>query len=58
MKVILAMDLGTTGNRVVAFTRQGKIAAKAYYEFPQIFPKAGWVEHNPAEIWDTQISAL
>ncbi len=58
MKVILAIDLGTTGNRVIAFSREGKILARSYYEFPQIFPKPGWVEHNPADIWQTTLKAL
>lgn len=58
MKVVLAIDLGTTGNRVIAFSKDGKIAAKSYYEFPQIFPKPGWVEHNPLNIWNTAKKAL
>jgi len=57
-KVILGMDLGTTGNRVVAYNRQGGAIAKAYYEFPQIFPKPGWVEHDPLKIWETALKAL
>ncbi|MHB9155957.1 MAG: glycerol kinase GlpK [Endomicrobiales bacterium] len=58
MKVILAIDLGTTGNRVIAFTRDGRMRAKSYYEFPQIFPRPGWVEHNPLDIWKTTRRAL
>jgi glycerol kinase len=58
MKFILAIDLGTTGNRVIAFKKSGEIAARSYYEFPQIFPKPGWVEHNPLDIWDTTQKAL
>lgn len=58
MKVVLAIDLGTTGNRVLAFSKEGKIVAKSYYEFPQIFPKPGWVEHNPIDIWETTYRAL
>ncbi len=58
MKVVLALDLGTTGNRVIAFSRDGEILAKSYYEFPQIFPKPGWVEHNPQDIVDTTFRAL
>lgn len=57
-KVILAFDLGTTGNRVMAFTRDGGVAARAYYEFPQIFPQAGWVEHDPQAILTTALQAL
>ncbi|MDD5259676.1 MAG: glycerol kinase GlpK [bacterium] len=57
-KVIVAFDLGTTGNRVMAFTRDGTVAAKSYYEFPQIFPQAGWVEHDPQAILKTALQAL
>ena len=52
------MDLGTTGNRVMAFARDGTILAKSYYEFPQIFPRPGWVEHNPLDILNTAVKAL
>ncbi len=58
MKVILAIDLGTTGNRVIAFSKDGRIVARAYYEFPQIFPEPGWVEQDPREIWRTTLKAL
>jgi len=58
MKAVLAIDLGTTGNRVIAFSKEGKILAKSYYEFPQIFPKSGWVEHNPFDILNTTKKAL
>ncbi|MDD5131033.1 MAG: glycerol kinase GlpK [bacterium] len=57
-KVIVAFDLGTTGNRVMAFTREGQVAARSYYEFPQIFPQAGWVEHDPLAILETALQAL
>ena len=58
INVILAIDLGTTGNRVIAFDLHGSVAARSYYEFPQIFPKPGWVEHNPMDIWNTTRKAL
>ena len=58
MKVVLAIDLGTTGNRVIALSKNGDIVAKSYYEFPQIFPRPGWVEHNPLDIWKTAQKAL
>ncbi len=58
MKLILAIDLGTTGNRVIAFDRAGRVKARSYYEFPQIFPKPGWVEHDPMDIWNTTRKAL
>ena len=48
---ILALDLGTTGNRALVFDRNQKIIFKAYREFSQKFPKPGWVEHDPEEIW-------
>ncbi len=48
---ILALDLGTTGNRAIVFDRNQKIIFKAYREFPQYFPKPGWVEHDAEEIW-------
>lgn len=57
-KVIVALDLGTTGNRAVAFAKDGSIVAKSYYEFPQIFPKPGWVEHDPMEIVSTTFRVL
>lgn len=57
-KVVLGIDLGTTGNRVMAFSADGEVRAKAYYEFTQIFPRPGWVEHNPREILDTALRAL
>lgn len=58
MKVVIAIDLGTTGNRVMAFSRNGEIRAKSYYEFPQIYPKPGWVEHDAAQIWETALKSL
>jgi len=53
MKYILAIDQGTTGSRAVAYDRHGHCVASAYSEFPQYFPKPGWVEHDPQEIWDS-----
>ncbi|MBM3725538.1 MAG: glycerol kinase GlpK [Acidobacteria bacterium] len=52
---ILALDQGTTSSRAILFRRDGSIAAVAQKEFEQIFPQAGWVEHNPMEIWGTQL---
>jgi glycerol kinase len=51
MTHIIALDLGTTGNRAVAFDFSGSIVASYYQEFTQIFPKPAWVEHDPMEIW-------
>tara|TARA_Y100001934_G_scaffold99775_2_gene122849 strand:- start:3129 stop:4610 length:1482 start_codon:yes stop_codon:yes gene_type:complete len=56
MKYILALDQGTTSSRSIIFDRVGQIKAVAQKEFPQIFPKPGWVEHNPEAIWKTQLS--
>ena len=57
-KYILALDQGTTSSRTIAFNRQGEIVAKAQYEFPQIYPRAGWVEHDPMEILRSQMRSL
>ncbi|MGE5631319.1 MAG: glycerol kinase GlpK, partial [Caulobacteraceae bacterium] len=54
-KYVLALDQGTTSSRAIVFGYDGKIVSVAQKEFTQIYPKAGWVEHNPVEIWETQI---
>ena len=51
---ILAFDQGTTGSRSILFDKSGRIVAAAAREFPQIYPKPGWVEHDPAALWETQ----
>ncbi len=51
MKYILAIDQGTTGSRAVVYDKRGRKIASAYQEFKQYFPKPGWVEHDPEEIW-------
>ncbi len=51
MDFILAIDQGTTGTRSILYDRRGRAAAAAYEEFPQYFPKPGWVEHDLDEIW-------
>ena len=53
MGYILAIDQGTTGSRAVIYDRRGRKVVSAYKEFPQYFPKPGWVEHNPEEIWQS-----
>jgi len=53
---ILAFDQGTTISRSVLFNKNGVVIAVAQKEITQIFPKPGWVEHNPAEIWETQLA--
>ena len=55
MSFILALDQGTTSSRAIVFDHAGAIRAVAQKEFEQIFPRSGWVEHNPKEIWSTQI---
>jgi glycerol kinase len=56
MHYILALDQGTTSSRAIVFDRPGSIIASAQQEFRQLFPKAGWVEHDPEEIWASQSS--
>ena len=55
MPYILALDQGTTSSRAIVFDHDGAIKAVAQKEFTQIFPPAGWVEHDPQEIWASQI---
>src|SRR6185437_12446566 len=54
MRYILALDQGTTSSRAIVFDHAGSIVVVAQKEFPQIFPKPGWVEHDPRDIWSTQ----
>ena len=56
MKVILALDQGTTSSRAIVFGAAGDVIAVAQKEIRQIFPQQGWVEHDPQEIWTSQIS--
>ena len=51
MKYILAIDQGTTGSRAILYDKEGRAQASHYEEFRQYFPKPGWVEHDPEEIW-------
>jgi glycerol kinase len=53
-KYILALDQGTTSSRAILFDRNGRIVASAQQEFPQLYPKSGWVEHDPEAIWQSQ----
>ena len=55
-KYIMALDQGTTSSRCILFTENGEIASMVQREFAQIFPKEGWVEHDPLVIWSTQVS--
>ena len=54
-KYIMALDAGTTSNRCILFNQRGEICSMAQKEFNQIFPKPGWVEHDPREIWSTML---
>ena len=58
MKYILALDQGTTSSRALIVNHDGEIVGLAQKEFHQIFPKPGWVEHNPMDIWATQASVM
>ncbi len=55
-KFILALDQGTTSSRAIIFNKEGKIVSDAQRLFEQYFPKPGWVEHDPMEIWTTQVT--
>ena len=57
-KFIVSIDQGTTSSRVVLFDTKGNIKFISQYEFKQYFPRNGWVEHNPNEIWSTTLKAL
>jgi len=55
-KYLMALDQGTTSSRCIIFDRKGKMLSEVHREFPQLFPKDGWVEHDPIQIWETQVS--
>ena len=57
-KYILAIDAGTTSSRAIIFDKNGQEVGVAQYEFEQHFPKEGWVEHDPIEIWNSQKKAI
>ena len=54
-KYVIAMDQGTTSSRAILFDREGNLCSVVQKEFRQIYPQAGWVEHDPMEIWSTQM---
>ena len=56
-KYVLALDQGTTSSRAIVFDDRGNIVGKGQYPFQQYFPQDGWVEHDPMEIWDTEIKS-
>lgn len=57
-KYIMALDQGTTSSRCILFDQKGSICSMAQKEFGQIYPRPGWVEHNPMEIWSSQLAVL
>ena len=56
MTYLLALDQGTSSSRSIVFDARGRVVAQAQLELPQIYPRPGWVEHDPLEIWRTQLS--
>ena len=56
MKYILALDQGTTSSRAILFNESGELLSTAQKEFKQYYPQPGWVEHDPVEIWETQLA--
>ena len=56
MTYLLALDQGTSSSRSIVFDAQGRVVAQAQQELPQIYPQPGWVEHDPMEIWRTQLA--
>ena len=57
-KLILSIDQGTTSSRSILFNLKGKKIFSSQYEFKQIFPNFGWVEHNPEEIWRVTLKTI
>lgn len=57
-KFILALDQGTSSSRAIVFDKSGAIRSVAQKEFPQIFPKSGWVEHDPHQIWASEAAVI
>lgn len=55
-KYVIALDQGTTSSRCILFDERGRICSEAQKEFGQMFPRPGWVEHDPMEIWSSQLS--
>jgi len=56
-RLIMAIDQGTTSSKAFLINRQGKIVGQSGFELKQIYPKPGWVEHDPLEIWESQKAA-
>jgi len=57
-RYILAIDQGTTSSRAIVFDHEGNVVSSAQQEFLQYYPKPGWVEHNPNEIWATTMAVI
>ena len=57
-KYILSIDAGTSSSRAVLINKKGEIIGISQHEFKQYYPKNGWVEHDPIEIWNTQLKAI
>ena len=57
-KFVLSLDEGTTSARAILFDRESNVLGLGQYEFPQHYPKPGWVEHDPEEIWEAQLRAI
>ncbi|HLY36448.1 MAG TPA: FGGY family carbohydrate kinase, partial [Candidatus Binatia bacterium] len=58
MRVVVAVDQGTTGSTVLVFDKRGRVVGRAYSEFTQHYPRPGWVEHDPEEIWRVTLRVL
>src|SRR5215831_9067897 len=58
MAFLLALDQGTTSSRAILFDEAGNLAGCGQKELTQIYPKPGWVEHDPGEIWETTLDAI
>ena len=56
-RYVLALDQGTTSSRALLFDEQGRVVASDQHEFAQHFPQPGWVEHDPEDIWGSQLAA-
>src|SRR5262245_62732570 len=57
MRAVLALDQGTTGSTALVVGEDGAVLGRGYRELPQYYPQPGWVEHDPAEIWTTQLES-
>ncbi len=57
-KYVIAIDIGSTGTRTIAFSKNLEIVSKSYYELNQLYPKAGWVEQDPIQIWELTFKSL